>query len=265
MLTLCRLKYVLIAIFLMALVFYVCTLRSVLECLNDVSLNVGTEVFGILFTVWLIDEVIRRKDQTERERIVKVAFAQLRIALEQHINTLLCMYKASISHAPQINPQTLDDLFGPDYCVQLAFLDLSKSAPLVSVNQLQWFDYLYMEMENFKATLIRTLEKYAVFLEPNTVELLEEVLASSFIGFLMTSISIPEFDQKRGFKRQYNLLSSQGMPELIQQHTDLIKRLTQEANRHFPNDKQVGNIKDSWRNDIAPTFGSARLNPASET
>ena len=87
MLTLCRLKYVLIAIFLMALVFYVCTLRSGPEWLNDVSLNVGTEVFGILFTVWLIDEVIRRKDQTERERIVKVAFAQLRIALEQHINT----------------------------------------------------------------------------------------------------------------------------------------------------------------------------------
>jgi len=259
MLTLRRSTYVLSAAFLVLLGLYLYAERCGPEWLKDVSLNVGTEVFGILLTVLLIDAVIRRKDQTERDRVVKVAFAQLRIGLQQHIGVLQSMYKASISHPPQNHPKSLDELFGPDYFVQVAFLDFSKPAPLASVKPLQWFDYLHMEMKQFKATLTRTLEKYAVFLEPDTVELLEEVLASSFIGFLTQVKSIPALDQKEGFQRQYNFFSGQGMPDLTRQHIDLIKRLSLEANRHLPRDKQVGINEQNWRNDIAPKFGAARL------
>lgn len=124
---------------------------------------------------------------------------------------------------------------------------------------LQWFDYLHMEMEQFKATLTRTIEKYSVFLDPNTVELLEEILASSFIGFLTQVKSIPALDQKEGLQRQYNFFSGQGMPGLTRQHIDLIKRISLEANRNLPKDKQVGINEQNWRNDIAPKFGSARL------
>lgn len=259
MLTLRRSTYVLGATFIALLSAYLYSSQCGPDWLKDVSLNVGTEVLGILLTVLLIDAVIRRKDQTERDRVVKVAFAQLRIGLQQHIGVLQSMYKASTLHPPQTNPKSLDELFSPDYFVQVAFLDFSKPAPLASVKPLQWFDYLHMEMEQFKATLTRTLEKYAVFLDPNIVELLEEILASSFIGFLTQVKSIPALDQKEGVQRQYNFFSARGMPELTQQHIELIKRLSLEANRNLPNEKQVGINVQNWRNDIAPKFGSARL------
>lgn len=251
--------YLLSSGFLIFFALYVYAERCGPEWLKDVSLNVGTAVLGILLTVLLIDEVIRRRDQAERNRVVKVAFAQLRTGLQNHIGVLQSMYKASTFGAPDGNPKTLDELFGPNYVAQLAFLDLSKPAPLASVNFLQWFDYLHMEMEQFKATLTRTLEKYAAFLDPTVVELLEEVLASSFIAFLTQVRSIRALDQKEGVQRQYNFFSAQGMPDLVRQHTDLIMRLSREANRHLPKDKQVGVNEQHWRNDIAPQFGVARL------
>jgi len=259
MLTLRRSAYVLGATFIALFSAYLYSARRGPDWLKDVSLNVGTEVLGILLTVLLIDAVIRRKDQAERDRVVKVAFVQLRIGLQQHVGVLQSMYKASISHPPHNLPKTLNELFGPDYFVQVAFLDFSKPAPLASVKPLQWFDYLHMEMEQFKATLTRTLEKYAVCLDPNTVELLEEIIASSFIGFLTQVKSIPALDQKEGFQRQYNFFSAQGMPDLTRQHIELIKRLSLEANHNLPKEKQVGINEQNWRNDIAPTFGSARL------
>jgi hypothetical protein len=229
------------------------------DWIKDVSLNVGTELFGILATVLLIDAVIRKKEQTERERVVKVAFAQLRASLQQHVTALLHMYKASVSHAPQKLPETLDALFGPDYFVQLAFLDFSKPAPLMSVKPLQWFDYLHMEMEQFKSACTRTIEKYAVFLEAGTVELLEELLASNLIAFLTQVKFIPHIDQKEGFQRQYNFFAGQGMPELIQLHIALVVRLTIECNRHLPAEKAIRVNLQDWSNDIAPQVGSARL------
>lgn len=103
MLTLRRSTYVLAATFIALLSAYLYSTRFGPDWLKDVSLNVGTEVLGILLTVMLIDAVIRRKDQTERDRVVKVAFAQLRIGLQQHIGVLQSMYKASISHPPKPN------------------------------------------------------------------------------------------------------------------------------------------------------------------
>lgn len=259
MLTLRRSIFILAVSVLALAALYIYAARCGPDWLKDVSLNVGTEIFGILATVLLIDAVIRRKEQSERERVVKAAFAQLRIGLQQHVTTLLYMYKASVAHAPQKLPETLDALFGPDYFVQLAFLDFSKPAPLMSVKPLQWFDYLHMEMEQFKSALTRTIEKYAVFLDASTVELLEELLASSLIGFLTQVKSIPQIDQKEGYRRQYNFFSGQGMPELTQQHVDLVKRLATESNLHLPTEKAIRVDPQSWRNDIAPQFGAARL------
>ena len=100
--------FVLIISWLASVALYVYALPCGSDWLKDVSLNVGTAVFGILVTVLLIDNVISRKAQSERERVVKVAFAQLRFALQQHVTTLLYMYKASVSKASQKLPETID-------------------------------------------------------------------------------------------------------------------------------------------------------------
>ena len=238
---------------------YLYSFRCGPDWLKDASLNVGTEVFGILLTVWLIDAVIRRNEQVNRDRVVTVAFAQMRLPLRRHLTMLLGMYKAAVTHAPQNPPRELRELFGPDYPVQLAFLDFAKPAPLMNVQPLSWFDYFTHEVESFRSALARTIEKYATFLDPEAVELLESLIASNLLGFLAQARAIPPIDRQQGIARQYNLLSGQGVADMIGQHTALVQRLVALANERLPREKWVAIAADDWRNDIAPQFGSARL------
>jgi hypothetical protein len=255
-----RVSLVVLGLTQLALIsLYLYSIKCGPDWLKDVSLNVGTEVFGILLTVWLIDTVIRKNEQSDRERVVKVAFAQIRLPLRHHITMLLGMYKAALAHAPHNPPRKLRDLFGRDYAVQLAFLDFGKPAPLMNVQPLTWFDYFHHEIEQFRSALTRTIEKYATFLDPETVELLEALIASNLLGLLSQAKAIPQIDRRQGFNRQYNLLAGQGASDLVGEHTDLVLRLTALANGKLPEDKKIGLNADDWRNDIAPQFGSARL------
>ena len=229
------------------------------DWLKDISLNLGTGILGIFLTVWLIDAVIHKKEQYERERVLKVAFSQLRLPLLHHISMLVAMYKGALAHAPQTPPRDLKELFGPDYAVQVAFLDFAKPAPLMNVLPLNWFDYFHHEIEKFSSALSRTIEKYATFLDPETVEILEELLASNLLSFLSQSRAIPPIHTQQGIKCRYNLLAGQGVAELVRQHTALIEQLVELANRKLPQDKTLALRADDWRNDVAPQFGSARL------
>lgn len=227
--------------------------------LKDVSLSVGTTVLGILMTVLLIDMVIRRNEQFDRDRVIGVAFAQMRLPLLLHIRMLQGMYKAALAHMPSNPPLEMENLFGSDYTVQLAFLDFSKPAPILNVQPLTWFDYLHHEIAKFKSAVSRTIEKYATFLEPETVELLESMIASSLLGLLEQAVAIPPIDRQQGFNRQYNLLCGQGVADLIKQHTDLVLKLVFVANSELPREKQLELSADLWRVDVAPQFGSARI------
>jgi len=229
------------------------------DWLKDISLNVGTEVLGIFLAVWLIDAVIRRKERSEKERVIKVAFTQLRSPLRRHITMLIAMYKGALAHAPQMPPQDLKELFGPDYAVQVAFLGFAKPAPLMNVLQLNWFDYFHHEIEKFSSALSRTIEKYETFLDPETVELLEELLASNLLSLLSQSRAIPPIHKQQGINCRYNLLAGQGISELIRKHTTLVEQLVELANRKLPQEKMLGLNSEDWRNDIAPQFGSARI------
>lgn len=257
-----RTSLTVLAVILLALIAaYVCSVRAELAW-EDIFLNVGTEVLGILLTVLLIDAVIRKNERSERERVVKIAFVQMSLPLRRHVAMLLGMYKAAVAHAPQSPPEKLSTLFGPDYSVQLAFLDFAKTAPLLNVHNAQpisWFDYFGHEIEPFKAALTRTIEKYATFLDPETVDLLETLIASNFLAFLSQASNISSLDRKNGVTRPYNLLSGQGVADLIGQHTHLVQRMTELANEHLPKDKLIAIKAESWRNDFAPRFGSARL------
>lgn len=229
------------------------------EWLKDISLNVGTEVLSILLTVWLIDSVFKRNELNERERITNIAISQLRLPLRKHISMLLGMYKGALLSPPANPPLTLRDLFGPNYIAELTFFDFSKPAPILNIQPIDWFNYLHNEVEQFKSSLSLTIEKYAAFLDSETVELLESLMASSLLGLLSQARAVPPIDRQQNFNRQYNLLSGNNISELINQHTDLIEKIVELSNQKLPDDKKICLSAEDWRNDVAPQFGSARL------
>ncbi|HJV82038.1 hypothetical protein [Noviherbaspirillum sp.] len=227
--------------------------------LKDLSLNVGTEIFGILLTVFLIDAVIRRNEERERNRVRQIAFQQLRIPLLHQLHMLHGMYKGCIPRQPEIVPASIRELFSDDYFVQLAFLDFSKPAPLSSTVPLQWFDYLKMEVEKFKAALGRTIEKYAVFLDADSIALLERLMDASFISLIAQAPAIRDVDRRENFRRSYNLLAGQGMAELIRKYTEAFCQLVETYNLAVPAELKLALDSGLWRNDMSPQFDSARL------
>lgn len=251
--------FVLVIVLIGMIVSYFFASQDSLEWLKNISLNLGTEVVGIFLTVVLIDAAIRRNEAAERQRIKRIAFQQLRVSLVRQLNVLQGMYKATITNSPQNKPTTVSELFTDDYFVQLGLLDLSKPAPVVSVISIQWMDYIQSDVEKFKSAIGRTLEKYAVFLDVETVELLEDILASSFLHMMTQVPAIRDLDRKENFLRQYNLLAGQDMTELIRTYTGCFIKLVDVYNQNVPTDLQIKLDEGHWRDDIAPRFGTGRI------
>lgn len=253
-------SYIVLAIVLFgAAIAYFFASRSEIEWLKDLSLNLGTEVVGILLTVILIDSVIRGNELEERKRVNTVAFQQLRIPLVHQLQMLHGMYKAAATHPPEKKPVAASELFTDSYFVQLAFLDFSKPAPVVSHVPIQWMDYLNMEAEKFKSALSRTLEKYSIFLDVDTIEILEDLLASSFLSVICQLSTLRDLDKNRNINRSFNVFSGQGMTELARAYTESFTKLIEVHNSNVSQEKRIHLDEGYWRNDIAPQFGSARI------
>lgn len=249
---------VLIVLFAVSVGAFLFGSKSDQQWVKDLSLNVGTEIMGILLTVFLIDTVIRRNEAKKRARAKALAFQQLRIPLLHQISVLQGLYKASVTNLPEKLPVELEELFGPSYFVQIAFLDFSKPAPLASTTPLQWFDYLKLEAEKFRLSLSRTIEKYAVFLEVNEIELLEELINSSFLSMIEQATAIRAVDIKESYKGTYNLFGGQGMDSLVKEYTAWFTQLVAIHNSVSP-DNRLSVMADLWRKDFAPQVGSARI------
>lgn len=223
---------------------------------EDVALNLGTEVIGILLTVFLIDIVIRRHEEKERAMYKRVAFQQMRIPIRRHFSLLFGIYKASVAEAAARPVATPSELFDGDYFEQLKQFDFSKEAP--TAPKQPWMNYLAQQTQNFKDSLSRTLEKYAIYLPAEDVDLIEGLLNSSFLSFLEQLPSIRRLDQTEGLRRSYTMLSANGMTDMLREHTDLFEKLTIEYEDAVPSDT-LSLRDDPWRNDVAPKIGSARV------
>jgi hypothetical protein len=232
------------------------------DWLRDGSLNVGTEVFGILLTVFLIDAVIRRKEERERNRVRQIAFQQLRIPLLHQLIILHGMYKASVLHPPEKRPTEVKELFDDNYFVEIAFLDLSKVAPARNRNiagLLQWMDYLKQESDKFKSALGRTIDKYAVFLDARTVELSEKMINSHFLWYIEGVTIVRDVEVKEKRKRTY-LLSDSGA-DFAREYTSYFSEFVEIYNAVVPADQKITVHADLWNG----PFGSARASWAASS
>lgn len=225
------------------------------------SLNIGANVLGILLTVVLIDTVIRRNENRERSRIRRIAFQQLRRPLLRHLQVLYGMYKASAARPPEVRSADIRGLFDDCYFAELAFLDFSKPAPVSSPLPLQWFDYLSMTASEFKGDLGRTVDRYALFLDGESVELIESLINSTFISLLQQVPAVRNSGRRGQVVLSGNIWAGGGMGPVIREYVAWFTELVDRYNLTVRVEDQLSPNDDLWRNDVAPSFGSARQVP----
>lgn len=230
--------------------------------LKEFSLNLATQVIGILLVVFLIDRVISINQENERKKRQVIALQQLQIPLRRHFILLFNIFKSSIQVKPDKNYKHVSDLFDDTYFVQIAFFDFSKPAPVIPLDA--WFNYLSRECSQFREALNRTIEKYSLYVESDIIDLMEETINSSFISFIIQAPAIQapairEVDTREGVIREYNLFGGQGTCDLVKEYTSLFSKLIESYNQNVPDEKRIKMTDDLWRNDVAPKIGSSRI------
>jgi hypothetical protein len=225
--------------------------------LADWSPNAGTSALSILLTVWLIDSVIEQSQEQERRRMCRAAFRALRVPLARHVGLLADMFKASASSVPVDHPIETPALFNDVFFSELPHLDFSKPAPVVGPGQMQWFDYVAMEMKTFQEALAQVANRYVTFLDPQTTETIEALLASDLLNLLLHGPSIRNSDLRLRMGSPYPLLSGQGTGDVVRVHTQLLSDLISQSD-DLLKDASRPSAVHLHRTDVAPKVGSAR-------
>ncbi|HBL10382.1 MAG TPA: hypothetical protein DD379_03025 [Cyanobacteria bacterium UBA11162] len=227
--------------------------------IKSFSMEMASEIIGIFIVVFSIDRVIEIDQEKQRRKLESVAFLQLRRPLLRHFYLFFNMFKATITEKPDKVYQAVPDLFDNVFFEQLAFLDFDKSAPVLPSLEATWSDYLSKECVQFKDSLNRTMEKYCLFLQPEIIELMEDIINSPFLWLVFQAPAIRKFGGRQNTSGSYNLLARKEIRDLLREYTKLIAELFEQYNQRVSDEQKIKISADLWSNDILPKMGSGRI------
>jgi hypothetical protein len=257
--------YLVLFVALVVSVIFYLALPLTLGGPRDFTLNLATEIVGILLTVGLIDAVIRRREAREQRRYKSVALQQLFSPLRDHLRLLFDIYKASVQKKPDKEISRVEDLFSDDYFEQLKRFDLAGPAPVTL--PILWFEYIDIERKKFQNELHRILATYGTHLNHETIATMEILANSWFLHYAATMPApvpgIPgsgarEFRKKRP-GQAYNLLQTTMVLDKIREHTEAFSRLLATYNMEVPSSHKITTRDFIWKNNVEPLIGSARV------
>lgn len=253
-----RTPYILLFILLICCFTTYFSIPSQSSWIKNFALEMASEILGIFLVIFSVDRVIENEQIKERNKLESVAFLQLRRPLIRHFYLLFNMFKASVTGKPDKDYQNVSNLFDDVFFEQLAFLDFSKPAPVIASLEANWSDYLARECAQFKEALNRTVEKYGLFLQPEIIDLIEEIINSPFIWLVFQLPAIRKLERKTSLPDSYNLLARQEIRSLFREYTNSVSELFEQYNKRVPEEKQIKFYNELWADDIPPEIGSGR-------
>lgn len=226
---------------------------------NEISrsfyFGLSTELTGAILIIFLVDRIIARNQEEETTRRRTIALRGLRFALRQHLALLVAMFKASVSKQPERDYRTPSDLFDDYYVEQVGFLDFAKKAPVLP--DMRWYEYLASECGRFKEQVNLTLTKFSTDIDPDLLDVLEELVNSPFLSFIIQAPAINVIDQRLGFARSQNLFM--GLGPIVKDYVNAFSKLLELYNANVADMDRVSLPPGIWRNDVAPKLGDSRV------
>ena len=212
--------------------------------LKDFSLNLTTELVGILLVVFSVDRAVTFRQQQENHKFKQIAFRQLRFTLIKQLHLLVEMFKDATDKQPKKYYNTLADFLQDDtYFRELAALNLLKNAPVLTPQgeKMDWLDYLHAESLNLKSAISLVVDRYSFYLDSEVVELMENLSDAVFIRFMT---SIWEAKKLEAYTEHGDLLSD--CEELFREYISQLLTLVDFYNDSVPIERQINLDWPTW-------------------
>jgi hypothetical protein len=161
------------------------------ESFSDFGLNFATETIGVLITVYIVDFLLKSREQARLAPMRIIVFQEICALSNRFMGLIFELYSESEKEPP---PDTVK-AFIKDDCIYRALLHASiDDRPRVSPPQTM-AQYLSANAMYFEKSSEQILLKYSNFMSPKTANILHKVFVeSAFVAILKT---LPKTVQQR--------------------------------------------------------------------
>ena len=146
--------------------------------LKQFSANLFTTIIGIWITVLCIDQIIKKKEQRERNRFLNIAYLEISRALNFYLFYLNRIYKVSSKEKP-VFKETYDEMYNSEH-FRDAFMncDFTRNA---EYSNCTWGKFIHSKTEDLINIVDLIISKYSFILDVDTLSRLELLKGSPWL------------------------------------------------------------------------------------
>ena len=146
--------------------------------LKQFSANLFTTIIGIWITVLCIDQIIKKKEQRERNRFLNIAYLEISRALNFYLFYLNRIYKVSSKEKP-VFKETYDEMYNSEH-FRDAFMncDFTRNAEF---SNWTWGQFIHSKTEDLINIVDLIISKYSFILDVDTLSRLELLKGSPWL------------------------------------------------------------------------------------
>ncbi len=162
---------------------------------SEFGLNAFTETLGILVTVLIVDQLIRRREESRLLPQQAAAYEDVRLLISRMVSFWSETYKSSVSGA---SPATLEDLFSDKSFEKICSHLNMDSQPNV-IPRRTWWEWFPQNMMEFKKMAETILERHNFILDPEAYSAVHKIATHILDPEMITTSR--QIDMKSGFPR----------------------------------------------------------------
>lgn len=255
-------KSQIIILFLVLLLLIILNLDTDNKTANDFSLNLISEIIGIIFTVLLIDFSVKKRENKEKKNILKNTYIQYKRPAGNLLHFFATAYKSSTLSKPYEWDTDYKKLLSTEqFYNSIEYLDFLKPAPVTP--QTDWVNYSASKMTMIKNDFEKIIDKYAFILDSKIISDLEWICNNSIINTLSSGPIIMASDQSLGYKREdLCLLSieSENNKNPVKELIDKIFEITDYFQSISDEKSDLNYSKAIWQENMSPKLSESRVN-----
>jgi len=227
-----------------------------LPWLGSIGSNLAAGFLGSFLTVLLIDQAIAKERDRENRRVRTLALGQLRPLTLQLLELLCAWFRAAVKRPPERELAEIREVFSNDYYQEVRFLDFSKPAPISP--PMPWLLHSATVIKEFRAAVDSVLDKYALFLDAETLEMLESLGNTHALSLIVSLASLTPWKPPAVAHRTDNVLAGEGVEEAMREDVETLLSFVSKLNQCIARPITIADLY-LWRPDVGGAFGAARM------